>query len=61
MKDKCIEKIIRLYFDGMTVKQAIGELKKECECEKCKLNCCCTKNVNIVQEPTPEGQYKINF
>lgn len=47
MKDKCIEKIIRLYFDGMTVKQAIGELKKECKCGKCDLNCKCGGKNNV--------------
>lgn len=61
MKDKCIERVIDLYFKDFTVKQAITKVKKECSCGKCNLNCCCTKDVNIVQEQTPEGQYKINF
>lgn len=61
MKDKCIERVIDLYFKDFTVKQAIAKVKKECSCGKCNLNCCCNKDVNIVQEKTSEGQYKINF
>lgn len=47
MKDRCIEKIIKLYFEGNTVKQAIEELKKECKCGKCNLNCKCGGNNNV--------------
>ncbi|WP_462427223.1 hypothetical protein [Fusobacterium varium] len=61
MKDKCLKRVIELYFKDLTVEQAISQVKKECDCKKCKLNCSCTENVNIVQEQTPEGQYKIIF
>lgn len=60
MKDRCIERVIELYFKDLTVKQAIAQVKKECDCGKCNLNCCC-EDFHVVQEKTTEGQYKIIF